>query len=222
MLLATGSRGAPPPPDLIDAGAAGRVLELRSTEAPPGPTVAPAGEGSRKPALSPQVVRQLTLMAASQGARICVLGSGLEAAELAAAAAEASSKWLQLDSGGQPSSWRTKNKEKNRKSSYDKDNSAKAAPGTVPPPRVFLVFGSAAPLSAALPRYLSAAVTKRFKRMGIGVVDRSLVRYVAMHENGLSPGQAPYLEVHTSKSYDVLDTMRIEADLLIGELQNWK
>jgi hypothetical protein len=80
ILVATGSRGAPPPMDLFDKQVLNRVLELRSTEA--------LGFGNR-PILSPETIRHLALMAARQGAKVCVLGSGWEAIELASAVAKA-------------------------------------------------------------------------------------------------------------------------------------
>jgi hypothetical protein len=90
--------------------------------------------------------------------------------------------------------------------------------------RSMLTFGSAGPLSHVLPRYLSTAVMKRLKQQGIvDVQQRSLVRYVAHHEQhvqqspgGKAPSILPRLEVHSAKSYDLLDTQRTLVDLLIG------
>ena len=79
ILVATGSRGAPPPMALFDKQVLNRVLELRPTET--------MGNGKR-PVLPPETIRQLALMAAAQGAKVCVLGSGWEAIELAVAAAK--------------------------------------------------------------------------------------------------------------------------------------
>jgi hypothetical protein len=59
ILIATGSRGAPPPPSLLDEETMDRVLELRSTSSP---------DNTARPALSPKTVRQMTLLAASRGA----------------------------------------------------------------------------------------------------------------------------------------------------------
>jgi hypothetical protein len=80
ILVATGSRGAPPPLTLFDDQILDRVLELRPTDVP---------GNSKRPVLAPETVRRLALMAASQGAKICVLGSGWEAVELAVAASKA-------------------------------------------------------------------------------------------------------------------------------------
>ena len=52
----------------------------------------------QRPILPPSTVRQITLMAASQRAKVCVMGSGLEAVELAAAAATASNANSTTDS----------------------------------------------------------------------------------------------------------------------------
>lgn len=79
ILVATGSRGAPPPMDLFDKEVLNRVLELRPTEA--------LGFGNR-PVLPPETIRHLSLMAAKQGAKVCVLGSGWEAIELVSAVAK--------------------------------------------------------------------------------------------------------------------------------------
>ena len=161
ILIATGSRGAPPPLSLFDEQTLDRVLELRPTE---------SLENRRRPVMPPHTVRQLVLMAASQGAMVGIMGSGWEAVELAVAAASAGSK----------------------------------------PP--MLIFGSAGPLNHILPRYLTVAVTKRLQQNGVDVQHRSLVRYVATDHQDESR-----LEVHTAKSYDMLDTKRTSVDLLVGE-----
>lgn len=77
ILLATGSRGAPPPSSLIDTLALSRVLEFRPTE---------ISANLNRPVVPPETVRRLALLAATQEAKVCVLGSGWEALELAAAA----------------------------------------------------------------------------------------------------------------------------------------
>lgn len=161
ILVATGSRGAPPPMALLDPQCLNRVLELRPT--------AVVGN-TKRPALQPETVRQILLMAASQGARVCVLGSGWEAIDLAVAAAKTSN---------------------------------------AQPP--LLAFGSAGPLCHILPRYLSTAVTKRLRNHRVDIQERSLVRYVAHHEASGSHR----MEVHTAKSFDLLDTQRTLVDLLV-------
>jgi hypothetical protein len=166
ILVATGSRGAPPPPSLLDERTLDRVLEIR-------PTASLESNGKQqRPVVPPHTVRQLTLMAASRGATVGVMGSGWEAVELAAAAAA-------------------------------------AAAGYNSPP--MLTFGSAGPLSHILPRYLSVAVTRRLQQQGVNVQGRSLVRYVAATD------ESSRLEVHTAKSYDMLDTKRTSVDLLVGK-----
>ena len=160
ILIATGSRGAPPPPSLLDEETLDRILELRPTRR----------ENQKRPVMPPKAVRQVSLLAASQGATVGIMGSGWEAVELAVAAARLGPK----------------------------------AP--------MLTFGSAGPLSHILPRYLSTAVTKRLRQQGVDIQPRSLVRYVATDHQGKS---APRLEVHTAKSYDMLDTKRTSIDLLV-------
>jgi len=95
LLIATGVRGAPPPQSLIDDRAKERILEYRSTQLPSlnqfylknGMNVK-----DKYPVLSRVAVRQIALMAASQGSKVCILGSGIEAIELAAAISEVQNK----------------------------------------------------------------------------------------------------------------------------------
>ncbi len=90
MLICSGVRGAPPPSSLVDERATERILELRSTQLPTMNEYLQNQSSSEKkyvyPILPTQSVRQITTMAASQGAKICILGSDLEAVELAVAA----------------------------------------------------------------------------------------------------------------------------------------
>ena len=93
VLIASGVRGAPPPESLIDERVSERILELRSTQIPAlnqyilGQSLtdqkAELPERHIFPILPMQSVRNIALMAASQGAKICILGSDLEAVELA-------------------------------------------------------------------------------------------------------------------------------------------
>ena len=195
VLIATGCRGAPPPSSLIDDRAMSRILELRSTEAFLHDDHERAQQ--RRPVMTPDGVRQMTHMAASQGARVCVMGSGVEALELAATAAAASSD---ITRSG-----------KRRKRKGDKNGNGNSGGGGDDDAKVTLLFGGAGILSDRLPRYLSSAVAKRFKSAGIDVQSRSLVRYVAMHNyQGVEE-----CEVHTAKSFDTMDTRRTRADLLV-------
>lgn len=205
ILIATGCRGAPPPSSLIDERAQSRILELRSTEA--------FGDGhsnlqhhqhkQRRPVMTPDGVRQMTAMAASQGAPVCVMGSGVEALELAATAAAASPDITR--------SGKRRKRKHNKNGNGDKDSSVASSSGNDDDAKVTLLFGGAGILFNRLPRYLSSAVAKRFKSAGIDVQSRSLVRYVAMHNNqGVEE-----CEVHTAKSFDTMDTRRTRADLLV-------
>jgi hypothetical protein len=90
ILICSGVRGAPPPDLLVDEKAAERILELRSTQLPSLNKYYANHSLTKKrlyPVLPSQSVRQIATMAASQGAKLCVLGSDLEAVELAIAAA---------------------------------------------------------------------------------------------------------------------------------------
>ena len=174
ILLATGSRGAPPPEECIGPDSKARIVELRSTTVPRS-----VGKRTQQqmPVLDPAGVRSLSLMAASQGATVAVMGSGFEALELAASLAHACVKKA--------------NEDENKK--------------------VLMLFGNSGPLSSRLPRYLSAAVSKRLRQWGIDVEERSMTRYLSM-ENST---EIPRLELYTVKSYDRLDSRRLVADLLV-------
>jgi len=180
VLIATGSRAAPPPESCVRQDAKDRILELRSTSSSSSSTL-----------LDPTTVRSLSIMAASQLATVSIMGSGFEALELAAYCARVS----QAANGGQTSS---KDEEK----------------------KVQLLFGNAAPLSNILPRYLSAAVSKRLRQNGIQVEERALTRYISLayDNNGIQQEgnkAAPKLEIYTVKSYDSLDSKQLKSDLLV-------
>lgn len=178
ILLSTGSRGAPPPEECIGPNAKSRLLELRSTSIPSMKisTTTPSVHKDQLPILDPVTVRSLSLMAASQGATVAVMGSGFEALELAASLAGASPK-------------------------LSEDDTIKTQ----------LLFGTSGPLSGRLPRYLSAAISKRLRQCGIDVEERSMTRYLSM-ENST---EIPRLEIYTVKSYDRLDSRRLVTDLVV-------
>lgn len=211
ILIATGCRGSPPPSSLIDERAKQLILELRSTQFRNPPSIISDqtldesvsndqiinSSISKYPMLPSHTVQGLTLMAASQGARICILGSGIEALELAATAAISSP----------PSSNQSSTKE-NKKRNGERKN-------------ICLSFGNAAPLSNILPRYLSAAVSKRLQRF-MDIEERSLVRYVSYHDASLrrtikhnASINTPNLEIHLGKTFDSLDTKRVVSELLV-------
>lgn len=206
ILIATGCRGAPPPSSLIDDRAQSRILELRSTEAfgVGHPHQHHQQHKQRRPVMTPEGVRQMTAMAASQGARVCVMGSGVEALEMAATAAASSPDITR-------SGKRRKRKNNNNGSSGDRDGNSTSSDSNNDDAKVTLLFGGSGILNNRLPRYLSSAVAKRLKSAGIDVQSRSLVRYVAMHNHqGVEE-----CEVHTAKSFDTMDTRRTRADLMI-------
>lgn len=187
-LIATGSRGAPPPNECIDHGARERVLELRSTSIPPiQPTLMQQQRKGSIPILDPSTVRSLSLLAASQSATVAVMGSGFDALELAASLS------------------RMQQQHRNKNDNSDGSNSKK----------VILIFGSSSPMSTRLPRYLSAAVTKRLRNCGIDVEDRSMTRYLSMESSSSAAGAVPRLALYTEKSYDHLDSRRMTTDLLV-------
>lgn len=83
ILVATGSRGAPPPLELFEESSLQRLLELRTTE---------LVGNKKRPALPPHEVRRRVVRAASKGEKVAILGSGWEAVDLACAAAELATK----------------------------------------------------------------------------------------------------------------------------------
>jgi hypothetical protein len=76
VLLATGSRGAPIPSNIVDKDARNRVLELRPTTAP--------YQSEEFGLLSKEGVKKKVLSCASNGSTIGIVGSGWEALDLAA------------------------------------------------------------------------------------------------------------------------------------------
>lgn len=215
LLIASGSRAAIPPLASIDERAKERILEYRSTQ-----QFIPlllrmnnndihSNRNNYKrekmkqskiyPALSRVAVRQIALMAASQGSKVCILGSGLEAMELAASVAEVQRTYGHSN--------HMKNNNSNNSNVSNKKNNCGS---------VSLIFGNAGPLVNILPRYLSTAVTKRLRSHGIDVEERSLIRYISSSSTSKSNtdgGEA--LQVHLVKSFDDLDTKRCQADLVI-------
>lgn len=83
ILVATGSRGAPPPHYLLDEKALGRILELRPT------VLATTQQDKGRPIWDPAFIRRKVLHAARKGDKVATVGSGWEAVELAIAASVA-------------------------------------------------------------------------------------------------------------------------------------
>jgi hypothetical protein len=74
-----------------------------------------------------------------------------------------------------------------------------------------ICFASQGPVWHILPNYLSTELRRKLQRRGVDVQDRSYVRYVA----DIQHLQSRKIELHTAKTYDLLDTRRIVLDLLI-------
>ena len=190
MLIATGSRGAPIPSGIVHPRARNRVLELNSTRVSPrlrivtkeGDKDSPSPSLSSSssppasqsfPVMTPERVRSLAIMAASDGADVTILGGGKDAVEIAAACSLVKKK---------------------------KGN-------------VRLIFGGPGLMSDLLPLYLSTALAKRLRRLGVTVEERTLVRYIGSNLSPVSSSQR--LEVHTARSYDTLDTRTDPTDLVV-------
>jgi NADH dehydrogenase FAD-containing subunit len=202
ILIASGARGAPLPEYLVDERAAERILEMKSTRNPFVNQYVMhkhrlVEERSKVtvphlfPVLPAQTVRSITLMAASQGAKVCILGSDLDSVELAVALANRRRDKMTTSAAGLGTSTGTNN-------------------------HICLMFGGAAPLGSMLPKYLSVAVAKRLKSHGIHVADRSLVRYISSVEDDKRKSQGR-VEVFSAKSYDTMETNRYQADLVVGK-----
>jgi Pyridine nucleotide-disulphide oxidoreductase len=222
ILLATGSRGAPPPHYLLDDKALGRVLELRPTivmssssssspttsshknrqDANQQPTSIITPNVVGRPLWDPAQIRQTVLQAARRGDTVAILGSGWDAVEMALAISAAS---------------KSKSKSKSKRHH----------------PAATLVFGGKGPLSHVLPLYLSAALAKRLtsQKHTIPILDRSLIRYIGTtttqhpspnegHETEQQQQQQQQastgLELFTAKSYDFLDGSRTAVQWLVG------
>lgn len=93
-----------------------------------------------------------------------------------------------------------------------------------------IVFGSPGPVWHILPQYLSSELRKKIRKQGIDIQDRSIVRYIANvngnanananasnNRNGGDGTTTQTLELHTAKTYDLLETQRTKMDLLIGK-----
>jgi hypothetical protein len=73
ILLATGSRGAPPPLELFEDSCLSRIVELRTTE---------LLGNTKRPVLAPESVRKAIVDTTSKGAKVAILGSGWDVSRL--------------------------------------------------------------------------------------------------------------------------------------------
>ena len=181
-LIATGSRPAPPPECCIRPDSWSRILELTSTAVPSTDT---GPNKPMKPIMDPTSVRAMAVMAASQGAKVAIMGSGPEALEVAATCA--------LNSSEASSSTR------------EEDSKVALVFGNAG------VLSNRLPryLSSAVTKRLrqsGIAVHDRSMTRYISM-DRPLTLMP-----GREPAR---LELYTVKSYDHLDSQRITADLLV-------
>ena len=76
-----------------------------------------------------------------------------------------------------------------------------------------MIFGNPGPVWNILPQYLSSELRKKMEKRGVDIQDRSYVRYVA-DVNRLYTRK---LELHTAKTYDLVETKRTLLDLAIGK-----
>jgi hypothetical protein len=74
-----------------------------------------------------------------------------------------------------------------------------------------ICFANQGPVWNILPNYLSAELRRKLQKRDIDIHDRSFVRYVA----DVKRGNTRMIELHTAKTYDLLDTRRTVMDLLV-------
>eukprot|EP00934_Nitzschia_sp_Nitz4_P004726 Nitzschia sp. Nitz4//scaffold1_size375055//71516//73939//NITZ4_000228-RA/size375055-processed-gene-0.417-mRNA-1//-1//CDS//3329540901//4716//frame0 len=160
ILVATGSRGAPPPMELFEPSSLSRILELRTTE---------VMGNTKRPVMAPDQVRAAVVNTSAAGGKVAILGSGWEALDLLGAAEAAGRR------------------------------------------KPVIAFGSAGPAWNILPQYLSTEFRKKLLKRDIEILDRSIVRYIAEAPQVKSKR----LEMHTAKVYDLLETKRTLANLIV-------
>ena len=210
VLVATGSRGAPPPHYLLDEKALERILEWKPTLQPVADHLSNTNTNTntntgdrahrRRPIETPQQIRNKVLQAAKQGQSVAILGSGWDAVELAIAVAGVSNRSTKSSS--------TTNSTTNKK----KKKTTKSTATTL------LLFGAKGPLSHVLPQYLSAAVSKRLKAtQKIQIQDRSLIRYIGSDIRSTQQDDDARLNLYTAKSYDLLDSGRDSCEWLVSK-----
>jgi hypothetical protein len=76
-----------------------------------------------------------------------------------------------------------------------------------------VVFGNPGPVWNILPQYLSSELRRKLGNRDIDIHDRSFVRYVA----DIHYAKTKKLELHTAKTYDVMETRRTVLDLLVSK-----
>lgn len=74
-----------------------------------------------------------------------------------------------------------------------------------------ICFANQGPVWNILPNYLSTELRRKLQKRDIDIQDRSYVRYVA----DVKRGNKRMIELHTAKTYDLLDTRRTVMDLLV-------
>jgi hypothetical protein len=74
-----------------------------------------------------------------------------------------------------------------------------------------ICFANPGPVWNILPNYLSTELRRKLQKREIDIQDRSYVRYVA----DVKRGNTRMIELHTAKTYDLLDTRRTVLDLLV-------
>ena len=220
VLLSTGSRGAPPPESLIENKALDRILELKSTSATTLHSLISSNSNISKkqdslnnsnslmqtnmnerrlPILPPHFVRRIGLLAASQGGHVTIIGSGLEALELAVSISSATMN------------------EKTKSNGSKTGNTTLIFGNSSPLPSLIPSYLKTALMnrlkhcgidvnSRTLIRYVS-------HQSSSSVIGKDKDIKNLLHTN--QDYQIPKLEVHLSKSYDTLDTKRFLSDLMI-------
>jgi hypothetical protein len=189
ILMATGSRGAPPPVELVDPRAWSRVLEVRATVPPSQPHMAPAA------------VRHVAELAASQGASIYILGNGLEALQLAAACRQQHGR----------------SADTTNKTTHNHSNNNTPVVTMVFGSAGLLSTRLPRYLSRAVSKRLQFLGMDLQERSLIRYVAMMAADPSSSSTSVTTTTSMSHLELHLVKSYDSLDTQRHRADLLIGK-----
>jgi hypothetical protein len=211
ILIATGSRGAPPPSYLLDDKAMDHIYELRSTIVPVERNSTTSSlpsrlemnpESKQSEGDEPKIVTSIAQEGPQFNSQRPVL-SPEEVRRLIMQKAVVGSTLVILGSG-----WDAIDLVISAKSSVPKHSGIRHS----------IVFGNHGPVCHIVPNYLSVAIAKRLQTKRIQVVDRSLVRYIscfADKRNKKQNGPNHRLQVYTAKSFDFLDGQAISADAVV-------
>jgi hypothetical protein len=211
MLIATGSRGAPPPSYLLDDKALDHIYELRSTIVPSERITAASSISSEleiDPGTQPSEGEEPKI-------ETCTSQDEPQLNTHRPVLSPENVRRLVLQKAAQGSTFVIMG------SGWDAIDLVISATASAPKHtgiRHSIVFGNHGPVCHIVPNYLSVAIAKRLQTKRIQVVDRSLVRYISSFADKRNKKQASSnhrLQVYTAKSFDFLDGQAIAADAVV-------